>query len=188
MSVIICPGIHPPDLTQHFLAGLGCVPASLAVFPADRHPAYSSFHILTFLQAQDQQFLSQALLFVGFSAGVVGAAGAALLWERMGHSVKAFIALDGWGVPLFGDFPIHRMSHDPFTHWSSALLGGNGDGFYADPPVQHLDLWRSPQTVQGWQVQPYSKKATGIPPHSASFVKMSAAAFLHTLLIRYEEI
>lgn len=188
MSVIICPGIHPPELTEHFLAGLGCLPAQLAIFPADRHPAYSGYHILKFLQEQPQEFLSQPLLFVGFSAGVVGAVGAAFLWEQMGHSVKALIALDGWGVPLFGHFPTHRMSHDPFTHWSSTLLGGNGEGFYADPSVSHLDLWRSPQTAQGWRVQSCSAKAFDRPSQLGPSRKISAATFLNTLLIHYEEI
>ena len=57
--------------------------------------------------------------------------------------MKALIAFDGWGVPLVGNFPIYRISHDQFTHWSSELLGKGDKSFYADPPVEHLDLWRS---------------------------------------------
>ncbi|NJK53546.1 MAG: hypothetical protein HC936_13370 [Leptolyngbyaceae cyanobacterium SU_3_3] len=62
--------------------------------------------------------------------------------------------MDGWGVPLGGDFPIYRVSHDRFTHWSSAWWVAGLDSFYADPAVAHLDLWRSPQTVQGRWVSP----------------------------------
>jgi hypothetical protein len=29
-------------------------------------------------------------------------------------------------------------------------LGGGNESFYADPGVEHLDLWRSPQTASGW--------------------------------------
>lgn len=67
--------------------------------------------------------------------------------------MKALIAVDGWGVPLSGNFPIHRLSHDYFTHWSSALLGSGDDSFYSDPAVEHLAIWRSPHTCQGWWVQ-----------------------------------
>ena len=54
-------------------------------------------------------------------------------------------------MPLTGNFPIYRVSHDYFTHWSSGLLGAGYKGFYADPEVEHLDLWRSPANVYGWQ-------------------------------------
>ena len=32
------------------------------------------------------------------------------------------------------------------------MLGGGHNNFYADPAVEHLEMWRSPQTVQGWWV------------------------------------
>jgi hypothetical protein len=96
--------------------------------------------------------LNIPLTFIGFSAGVVGAMGAAVAWELLGGKVQALFALDGWGVPTIGTFPIHRLSHDYFTHWSSALLGAGQDSFYADPGVAHLDLWRSPQAIQGYWV------------------------------------
>lgn len=122
----------------------------------------------------------EPVLFIGFSAGVVGAIGAAWSWQFLGGRVKAFIALDGWGVPLWGDFPIHRLSHDRFTHWSSAMLGSGADNFYAEPPVEHLDLWRSPQNSLGWWVN--SNK--GAQPSSY----LSAAEFLIMLLNRYQEL
>jgi len=55
-----------------------------------------------------------------------------------GH-VKAY-CFRRLGVPLVGNFPIHRLSHDYFTHWSSAVLGSGNDSFYADPPVEHLEM------------------------------------------------
>jgi len=127
----------------------------LIVFPADRLPPYSGGHVFHFVRDRLRQecpdsYRQLPLVWIGFSAGVVGAIAAAWAWQWRGGRVQAFFALDGWGVPLGGDFSIYRLSHDPFTHWSSALLGNGTDSFYADPPVTHLDLWRSPQTIGGW--------------------------------------
>jgi hypothetical protein len=194
MSIIICPGIHPPELTQQFLAGMGQLPAQVFVFPADRHPAYSSWHILQFLRSQPEITLEQGIVMIGFSAGVVGAAGAAGLWQGSGGNIKALIAIDGWGVPLFGNFPIYRISHDSFTHWSSALLGSGNESFYAEPPIAHLELWRSPQTAHGWQVcstdtPPPSSTAwdslaahIGANPYKRKYVKTTAACFIKEIL------
>ena len=88
----------------------------------------------------------------------MGAWGAALGLSLRQIKVKALIAIDGWGVALWGNFPIYRLSHDYFTHWSSLALGGGDKNFYADPPVGHLDLWRSPQTTRGWQVNSNGSK------------------------------
>jgi len=191
VSVVICPGFHPPELTQGFLTGLGRHQQYDIVFPTDQYPPYSCFHLLDFLRQQlgnpvrgDQSFqpmLQMPLLFIGFSAGVIAAIGAAWAWQLMGGQVRALIAVDGWGMPLYGDFPIHRVSHDYFTHWSSTLFGGGRDSFYADPAVPHLDLWRSPQAVQGyWRHCPvYSSNSHSIP--------MTAADFLRSLLSQYGE-
>ncbi len=160
-SLIICPGIHNPQLTQNFLEGLhssesdnlsSCWSDKVLIFPAQNYPAYSAAHILDFLQSH-ADILKTPIVFIGFSAGVAGAIGAAWGWQLLRGTVKAFIAFDGWGVPLYGNFPIHRVSHDYFTHWSSALLGGGEDSFYADPSVEHLDLWRSPNTSRGWWIR-----------------------------------
>ncbi|MCY7273351.1 MAG: hypothetical protein LH702_06290, partial [Phormidesmis sp. CAN_BIN44] len=113
MTIVICPGIHRSQLTQRFVADLQLSHKPL-IFPAEKAPAYSSLHILKFLSDAD---LIEPLLLVAFSAGVVGAIGAARLWQNQGGSIKALIALDGWGVPLAGNFPIHRVSHDRFTAW-----------------------------------------------------------------------
>ncbi|HEY9697174.1 MAG TPA: hypothetical protein V6D10_07930 [Trichocoleus sp.] len=205
MPIVICPGVHPPELTQSFLQGLGRSTAEDWVFPADRYPAYSKLHILAFvlrrlsalnspegrtrsLGQMQQQISETPLLWVGFSAGVVGAIGAAHLWQLLGGRVMALIALDGWGVPLWGDFPIYRVSHDAFTDWSSALLGGTADRFYAEPPISHLDLWRSPQLVRGHWVQLMQDKQ---PDHSdfvnRVVVPRTAADFINTRLSQYPD-
>ncbi|HEY9630346.1 MAG TPA: hypothetical protein V6C84_23880 [Coleofasciculaceae cyanobacterium] len=182
MRVIICPGIHSVDLTNQFLAGLGEKLPQVLVFPAAQLPPYSPLHLLKFIQeANLKAELSQLppLLFIAFSAGVVGAIGAARLWQRSGGCVKAVLAIDGWGVPLDGDFPIHRISHDGFTHWTSAGLGAGQDSFYADPAVGHLDLWRSPQTADGWWVRQSGSSL------QRDRTATTAAQFIWTLLSRY---
>lgn len=195
MSILICPGMHETALTQSFIAG---VQSSLKleaqkecgqwlVYPTDKYPAYSMVHMLNFLH---QKFLNTGmigsysnipLVLIAFSAGVVGAIGTAWAWQQMGGMVKALIAVDGWGVPLYGNFPIHRISHDSFTHWSSALLGAGEDNFYVDPAVDHLELWRSPQTAHGYWV-------SNQQPALQQPIPMSAAVFITVLLERYGEV
>ena len=186
-SVIICPGIHHPQLTQDFLEGLqrgeqgkpsSCWIEKVLIFPTQDYPAYSAVHILEFLQ-RHSDLLKTPVVFISFSAGVAGAIGAAYGWQLLGRKVKAFIAFDGWGVPLYANFPIHRLSHDYFTHWSSALLGAGEDSFYADPALEHLDLWRVPDLCQGWWVSP---TATGLP-EQRTFT--TVAQFMTQLLKRY---
>ncbi|MEG3847655.1 hypothetical protein QT971_11330 [Microcoleus sp. herbarium19] len=188
MRLVICPGIHDPKLTDRFLERLSEVweaenprqnsqtVSHVKIFPAHKHPPFSALDIFHFLCSQE--LAGESLVFVSFSAGVAGAIGAAWMWQQLGGQVGAFFALDGWGVPLGGNFPIHRISHDRFTHWSSAILGSGGDSFYADPPVAHLDLWRSPQTTKGWHV---SQTAGGIE----TVTPTTAAAFLVHLLKHY---
>lgn len=152
MAIVVCPGIHPSQLTQCFLEAtdITTLGQPVWVYPAEQSPP--------FLAALVRQFLNQHvspiedLILVAFSAGVVGAIGAAQHWHYQGRSVTALIALDGWGVPLSAPFPIFQVSHDRFTHLSSAWLGTSQLNFYADPSVAHLDLWRSPHRVAGWQV------------------------------------
>ncbi|WP_013322325.1 hypothetical protein [Gloeothece verrucosa] len=156
MTYLICPGIHDPQLTNNFLEALKQQRINLTpllVLPVDRYPTFSAFHIVDFLQQEYKNNPFKQLTFISFSAGVVGAIGAAWRWRQQGKQVRALIAVDGWGVPLWGDFPIYRLSHDSFTHWSSALLGEGQESFYADPPVEHLDLWRAPQAATGWQIR-----------------------------------
>ncbi|HAC64482.1 MAG TPA: hypothetical protein DCF68_13320 [Cyanothece sp. UBA12306] len=157
MSIhLICPGIHDLKLTDSFIQELtkqSIDLENLLVFPTDQYPPYSGWHILKFLQEKCQAKSSSQLIIIGFSAGVVGAISAAWGWQISGGKIKALIAFDGWGVPLAGNFPIYRVSHDEFTHWSSELLGKGDKSFYADPPVEHLELWRSPQQITGWMVE-----------------------------------
>lgn len=187
MSIIICPGIHEPALTEKFISG------GLEIFsqskeekavnilrvPVDGFSALSGFHILQVLKNRLGDRPKSPVIFISFSAGVVGAIAAAYSWQIYGGDIKAFIAIDGWGVPLWGSFPIHRMSHDYDTHWSSKILGSGQDNFYADPPVEHLSMWRSPQTIQGRWVDSSNEVS---PPKS----RLTAAEFLQILLNRYQ--
>ncbi len=149
MNVIICPGIHAPELTDGFIASLS-IEYNCLVFPANQYPAYSSWHIYHWLQQQN--LVSQDLIFITFSAGVVGGLGAAIALQLLGFKIAAFIAIDGWGVPLLPIFPLYRLSHDYFTHWSSAILGAGNESFYAEPDKSHLEIWCSPETCWGWRV------------------------------------
>lgn len=188
MRLVICPGVHEPKLTDCFLAGLSGlwglaadrqnqqIVEPVKIFPAHKYPPFSPLDILHFLCSEE--LAGESLVFVSFSAGVAGAIGAAWMWQQLGGKVGAFFALDGWGVPLVGNFPIHRISHDRFTHWSSAILGGGGESFYADPAIEHLDLWRAPQTAKGWHV---SQTAAGVE----TVAPTTAAKFLVHLLKQY---
>jgi hypothetical protein len=185
-SVIICPGIHEPQLTQSFLSTLQRSATenllshwtqNALIFPCENYPAYSAIHVLDFLHSHIRP--TKPVILISFSAGVVGARGAAWGWEMGGGKVKAFLAFDGWGVPLYGNFPVHRLSHDYFTHWSSALLGAGADSFYAEPAIEHLDLWRSPDRCKGWWVR------RNVASQSEQQTSITAAQFVNQLLQRY---
>ncbi|MBZ8178732.1 hypothetical protein [Oscillatoria salina] len=180
MVKLICPGIHSPQLTDSFVQQL-CQNSeenlkNFIIFPAQERQAYSAIDIFNFLESNVTLNSNSSVLFIAFSAGVVGAMGAALGWQMQKRKVKALIAFDGWGMPLAGNFPIHRVSHDYFTHWSSALLGAGEDSFYAEPSVKHLALWANPQATLGWWVK-----------SSGCRVRCSTREFLTVLLKRYEE-
>lgn len=179
MTLIICPGIHHRTLTSDFINilheyNLLTIENSL-IFPSHEYPPYWGYLIKQFLEQQLNNNKHQELTFIAFSAGVVGAIKAAWSWQNEGGKIKAFIALDGWGVPLLGNFPIYRLSHDFFTHWSSAILGSGTSSFYADPPVEHLDLWRSPHEVLGWQIGKQPKTIN-------TATRTSAIAFLAPII------
>jgi hypothetical protein len=164
MTIIICPGIHEQNLTDRFVSQLfgntsnnsepnnsnNLNNPNILVFPSEGIVPISGLHLLQFLDKNIGENKQKAsITLISFSAGVIGAFIAAYLWELQGGKIKAFIAIDGWGVPLFGNFPIHRLSHDYFTHWSSLLLGGGNTNFYAEPSVNHLEMWSNIQSVKG---------------------------------------
>ena len=150
MTIIICPGIHPPELTEQFIDRIQQkITADLLVLQTEKYQPYSAIAVYQWLTKQNLS-LTKPLAFISFSAGVVGSFGAAWVWQLQGGKIHSFIAVDGWGMPLVANFPIYRVSHDRFTHWSSAILGVGQQGFYADPEVEHLEIWRSPNTY-GWQ-------------------------------------
>lgn len=155
--------------------GLAAHMARAQVLPPDRYAPFNGVSVWSFLQRAAAP--DEPLLLIGFSAGVVGAIAAGQLWQRQGHSMAALIAMDGWGVPQVGDFPLHRVSHDAFTHWSSALLGQGQAGFYADPPVSHLALWQFPERARGWRCQSPSSKGEAT----------TAVAFIGDLLQQYSD-
>ena len=155
MSIIICPGIHSPELTQSFIQSTQNIIGTREhlILPTERYLPYCAIAITQWLkQHYPSPVNAPPLSFVAFSAGVVGGIGAAWVWQLQGGKVRNFVAFDGWGMPLVANFPIYRVSHDYFTHWSSAILGGGKLGFYAEPAIAHLDLWRSPSLGWGWQV------------------------------------
>lgn len=188
LNIVICPGFHAAELTAQFIAGLRTIASDhclrYVVFPIDRYPPYSTCHLLEFLYQQPQVF-QQPLVFIAFSAGVVAAIGAANVLQLGEKSIHSLIAIDGWGVPLMGFFPVYRLSHDYWTHWSSALLGAGQESFYADPSVDHLQMWRSPQTVRGWQVRSAASKfQCNLRDQTAQDFPTTAAEFILTLLTR----
>ncbi len=67
------------------------------------------------------------------------------------------------------------------------MLGSGADSFYAEPPVEHLDMWRSPQTVEGWWV--HSEVGTHPPSQrqSPTLTRLTATHFLTMLLELYGE-
>lgn len=188
MNVFICPGIHSPELTQSFARELEPllsansslnISGNLRIFAVEGYKNLSALHILQFLQeCYGNPRRALPIILIGFSAGNVGAIGAAWGWQMLGGCVQAVIAIDGWGVPLVGNFPIHRLSHDRFTHDTSLSLR-HDESFYAEPAVDHLEMWRSPDTVTGWIVNSDAKVRSRY---------LSAAEFLYILLKRYQKI
>ncbi|TAE55419.1 MAG: hypothetical protein EAZ76_10410 [Nostocales cyanobacterium] len=187
MNILVCPGINKIELTNRFVQELSNLPGTtdnnelrnILVFPQEGILNLSAWHILRFLGDRLGNKLESPIVFISFSAGVVGAIAAAKIWQIRGGNVKAFIAIDGWGVPLIGNFPIHRLSHDYFTHWTSVILGMGEDNFYANPPVEHLSMWRSPQKVQGYWVNQLTE-------FSQPQISLNACEFLNLILKRYK--
>lgn len=156
-TIVICGGFNPINYNVNFVNFLSNYEANILVFPTEKYAPYDSLNIVNFLQENSVNLYENHLIFIAFSAGVVGALGAGRLWQRKGREVLAILAFDGWGVPLIADFPIHCLSHDVFTHYSSCFWVKNQGHFVAIPTVSHQDIWRSPLSINGYY---YSEKET----------------------------
>ncbi len=176
--IVVCGGIHSPHLTDDFVTYLLTVIGlnlsdQICIIPTTKIFPYDVLNIYNFLcQEYGQPLTSSPLIFISFSAGVVGSIGVARLWAKQGGIVKCLFAFDGWGVPLIANFPCYRISHDYFTHISCQILGATEKAFYAQPSVSHLDLWSNASSVQG-----YEQNKNGLE-------KMTIANFLKKYLIQ----
>lgn len=170
LPVYICPGFHESVLTERFVRSLPSFtqPHIFTAFPAD---PIAVFRWLTQHWLSQQKYSPIApITAIGFSAGVVGMAGALTLWQQQGKKVARFFAVDGWGMPIAG-LPTCRLSHDEFTHWSSLPLGAGKVNFYADPAVEHLALWENPERALGWQVNDWEGgRSKGIATTASIFL------------------
>lgn len=178
-SLIICPGVHATRWTQDFVAQLVGADRALAprihVSPVAPTLAWSGYPLRRWLTAAFPIPARSPLTFVAFSAGCVAAAAIAHYWGQQGGRVERVIALDGWGVPLGGPFPVQRLSHDFLTHLTTTGPAPNQAHFYGDPAVPHGHLWRYPAQVSGWMVPPRHPQGRG---SSADRRPMTALDFL----------
>jgi len=167
LSVIVCPGFNQAGLTEGFVR-------SLPPFTRPRIVPGLPISPVEIYQWMTDTLGNPAtqppIVGIGFSAGVVGLAGALFLWQSSGGKVARLFAIDGWGVPVLG-LSVVRISHDRFTHLTTLPLGAGEVNFYADPAVNHLSLWGAPDLAMGrcvpwWQVDECAGE------------KMSAQAFL----------
>ncbi|MGI8934784.1 MAG: hypothetical protein ACR2FS_11990 [Phormidesmis sp.] len=173
LPVMVCPGFHDARLTAQWVRSLPpfAQPHVIEAFPANPLAVFEELVQIFGSPAAKQPDQMQPIVAVGFSAGVVGLAGALALWQQQGGRVAKLFALDGWGVPVVG-LPVCRLSHDSFTHWSMLPLGAGEVNFYADPPVEHLQLWGEPARVNGWQVAGWQGEAA-VPMTAADFLERS---------------
>ncbi|MGB3788388.1 MAG: hypothetical protein WA949_10280 [Phormidesmis sp.] len=145
LPVIICPGFNQAALTEGFVRSLPAftrphVVRSLPISPFDIYQ--------WMIDTLGNPATRPPIVGIGFSAGVIGLAGALFLWQQSGGKVARLLAVDGWGVPVLG-LSVIRISHDRFTHLTTLPLGAGDINFYADPAVEHLSLWGSPDQVMG---------------------------------------
>ncbi|MEM8639118.1 MAG: hypothetical protein AAGG51_09925 [Cyanobacteria bacterium P01_G01_bin.54] len=148
--IVLCPGMHTPEVSESFRTRFTPLHSHLHCFIPEAIAPYDGSAICQHVQNHCES--NTPLVLMGFSAGAVGARYAAQALHHQGWAIAALWLWDGWGVPRLGEpFPTVRLSHDTFTHWSSALLGEGDDSFWADPAVPHLDLWRNPEQIRGWR-------------------------------------
>lgn len=178
LPVIVCQGFHDRALTERFVRALPTftqpyIVDATTVSPSNVHEWLEQ----TFGNRDDAHQLP--LVGIGFSAGVVGLVGALAIWKQQGGKVARLIAFDGWGVPVVG-LPVVRLSHDRFTHLSTLPLDAVGEllgdastvNFYADPPVEHLDLWGDLEAADGWAVERWQlDEKVGMPVSGADFLR-----------------
>jgi hypothetical protein len=155
IGVILCPGLRGAEDAPGFWQAIQAhrssnenAQPSVIILPRDC-PVYSPKHVYHSIEPDLKAGL-QRWIWIAYSAGVVGALGAARRWHEQ-FPVHAFIALDGWGVPLAAPFPVYHLSHDWLTHLGVTFTNRLAGTFYAEPAVSHLELWRSPQMVTGWE-------------------------------------
>ncbi len=212
-QIIVCPGSHPPAWTEQWRQALTAIApeltTTLAISPAT--PPWAGHPLRQWLMAllaeastpplgnptqppSDQPLgqpptVQPLIYMVAFSAGCVAAEAIAHYAPHGGYRIGAIFAWDGWGVPLVGPFPVHRLSHDGFTHYTSYRPGGKrGDGprpalghrphFYADPTVPHHQLWQAPHQVQGWQVGDFTPQPSR-HRHRTTALAFQLACFHH---------
>ena len=158
-TIVICGGIHDFSLTEEFVNSFVQnikldFYHQVCVIPQPDIAPYDVKQIDRYLKEQHKGATTpDRLILIGFSAGVVGLLGLARKWQRQGGTIASFFAFDGWGVPLWENFPCYRLSHDLFTHQTSHWLGGNPECFYAEPDVSHLDFWGSNMSIEGYFCQ-----------------------------------
>ncbi|MEO1094185.1 MAG: hypothetical protein AAFX01_04730 [Cyanobacteria bacterium J06638_28] len=169
--------MHPTTWTESFLAQLDAVCPALAsdriVCPHSSGMQWSAYALRAYLTAHT---ITPPVTLIAFSAGCVAASGIAQYWEHQRSPIAALIALDGWGALTVGKFRAYRLSHDAFTHYSSAWLGRGEVSFYANPSVAHAQLWRHPAAVWGQQIGDFNA------PGSDMRRKITALQFLHDCL------
>ncbi len=189
LAVAICPGFHSAALTDGWVKSLPPFidPHIATALPID---AIAIFNWLIQIfgspsvSSPNPPTATMPLIAIGFSAGVVGLTGALYRWQQQGGKVAQFFAVDGWGTPIIG-LPVCRLSHDSFTHWSSLPLGAGKVNFYADPGVNHLQLWGSPAAVVGRQVMGWQSSgwldlglSAGAKPNGTQAQPITAADFV----------
>ena len=78
MPIIICPGIHDPELTDSLVQNLrDLVEERYFILPTANVTPYSAIAIYQWLEQQPIN-KTEPLFFIAFSAGVVGSIGAAI--------------------------------------------------------------------------------------------------------------
>ncbi|MEM9148851.1 MAG: hypothetical protein AAGB19_00045 [Cyanobacteria bacterium P01_F01_bin.3] len=181
LPVVIVGGFHDAALTAQFVRSLPSFVRPYIADMADVSPVdpFAVHQWLSETLKKSSIASSIPVVGIGFSAGVVGLAGALAMWNQQGGNqqgaVARLIAVDGWGVPVVG-LPVCRMSHDRFTHVSTLPLDLFSDAgkvnFYADPSVEHLSLWGEPEAAVGWQVDRWQMaEKAGMPMSAADFVR-----------------